>query len=136
MKTNSTLFALICLCFFSIAPGCKKTDKVNEDLISSARPSSPPEALAASTPIQIYGAWHAGNDACTWATVRTTIEFDSKNHWLIDRGDGQPSVNLVVLSFVNPLKLMNNTTDAGNLNGVPRGMTFLANKNMTTQEIN
>jgi hypothetical protein len=29
----------------------------------------------------------------------------------------------VILSFVNPLKLLNGTTDAGNLNGVPRGMT-------------
>jgi hypothetical protein len=75
------------------------------------------------TPIQVYGVWHAGNDACTWATVRTVTEFDSKNHWLIDRGNGQPSVNVVILSFVNPLKLMNSTTYAGNLNGVPRGMT-------------
>ncbi|HET9905097.1 MAG TPA: hypothetical protein VFQ23_00605 [Anaerolineales bacterium] len=75
------------------------------------------------TPIQIYGTWHCGNDACTWASVRTVSEFDSKNQWLIDRGDGQPSVNLVVLSFVNPLKLLNKTTDAGNLNGVPIGMT-------------
>jgi hypothetical protein len=45
------------------------------------------------------------------------------NHWLIDRGNGQPSVNLVILSFVHPLKLLNQTTDAGTLNGVPRGMT-------------
>jgi hypothetical protein len=80
-------------------------------------------AALASTPIQIYGSWHCGNDACTWASVRSVTEFDSKNHWLIDRGDGRPSVNLVVLSFVNPLKLLNQTTDAGNLNGVPRGMT-------------
>ena len=50
-------------------------------------------------------------------------EFDSKNHWLIDRGNGQPSVNLVILSFVNPLKLLNKTTDAATLNGIPRGMT-------------
>jgi hypothetical protein len=51
-------------------------------------------------------------------------EFDSKNHWLIDRGDGSglPSVNLVVLSFVQPMKLLNKTTDAQTLNGVPRGM--------------
>jgi hypothetical protein len=32
-------------------------------------------------------------------------------------------VNIVVLSFVHPLKLLNQTTDAGTLNGVPRGMT-------------
>jgi hypothetical protein len=32
-------------------------------------------------------------------------------------------VNLVNLSFVNPLKLMNLTTDSGDTNGVPNGMT-------------
>ena len=79
------------------------------------------------TPIQIFGAWHCSDDACTWAMVRPVNEFDSKNHWLIDRdGSGpstSPSVNLVILSFVHPLKLLNQTTDAGTLNGVPRGMT-------------
>ena len=67
--------------------------------------------------------WHCGNDCCTWGTARTVAEFDSKNHWLIDRGDETPSVNLVVLAFVHPLKLLDQTTDAGTLNGVPRGMT-------------
>jgi hypothetical protein len=80
-------------------------------------------AAAAGTPIQIYGAWHCSNDACTWAAVRDMANFDHNNHWIIDRGDGRPSVNLVILSFVNPLRLLNQTTDAGNLNGVPRGMT-------------
>ncbi len=77
----------------------------------------------AATPMQIFGAWHCSNDACIWGTVRTVAEFDSQNHWLVDRGNGQPSVNLVVLSFVNPLKLLNATTDSTTLNGVPRGMT-------------
>src|SRR5882672_2618923 len=80
-------------------------------------------ATSTATPIQIYGAWHCSNDACTWATVRNMTDFDTANHWLIDRGDGRPSVNLVILSFVNPLRLLNQTTDAGDLNGVPRGMT-------------
>ena len=79
----------------------------------------------AATPISVYGAWHCGNDACTWAAVRDMNDFDSKNRWLVDRADGtgQPSVNLVVLSFVQPLRLLNKTTDAGTLNGIPRGMT-------------
>ncbi len=86
------------------------------------------QAVAAgTTPVQVYGAWHCGDDFCTWGKVRSVLEFDSKNHWLIDRdGDGpdtRPSVNVVVLSFVNPLKLLNATTDATTLNGVPRGMT-------------
>jgi hypothetical protein len=77
---------------------------------------------AAATPIQIYGAWHCGNDACTWGSVRDMTDFDTKNHWMIDRGDGVPSVNLVILSFVNPLKLLNQTNDAQSVNGVPVGI--------------
>jgi hypothetical protein len=50
-------------------------------------------------------------------------EFDQKNRWLIDRGDGYPSVNLAVLSFVHPLKLLHKTNDVQTLNGVPIGMT-------------
>src|SRR5438477_8042845 len=81
-------------------------------------------APAHATPISVYGAWHCGNDACTWAGVRDMTDFDQKNRWLIDRGDGSglPSVNLVVLSFVQPLKLLNKTTDSGDTNGVPAGM--------------
>ncbi|MET7804727.1 hypothetical protein [Micromonospora chersina] len=80
-------------------------------------------APLAATPVQVYGAWHCGDDFCTWGTVRTVAQFDSQNHWLVDRGDGRPSVNLVVLSFVNPLDLLRQTTDATTLDGVPRGMT-------------
>ena len=61
-------------------------------------------APAVAGGMQVYGAWHCGNDACTWATVRDMADFDANNHWLIDRGDGRPSVNLVILSFVNPLQ--------------------------------
>jgi hypothetical protein len=52
------------------------------------------------------------------------VEFESQNRWLVDRGDGsgKPSVNIVILSFVHPLRLLNKTTDAITLNGVPRGM--------------
>ena len=80
-------------------------------------------AAAAATPVSVYGAWHCGNDFCTWASVRTVAEFDSKNHWLIDRGNGSPSVNLVVLSFVHPLRLLNKTNDAQTSQGIPVGMT-------------
>lgn len=76
-----------------------------------------------TTPISVYGAWHCGSDYCTWASERSLTEFDAKNRWLIDRGDGIPSVNLAVLSFVHPLRLLNKTTDTQTLNGVPRGMT-------------
>jgi hypothetical protein len=78
--------------------------------------------FAGATQIQIYGTWHCSNDACTWGTVRDMTDFDTKNHWIIDRGDGVPSVNLVVLSFVDPLKLMNLTNDSQTVNGIPIGM--------------
>ena len=89
-------------------------------------PESPPLSAAigsTATPLQIYGSWHCSNDFCTWGTERDLTEFDNMNHWLVDRGDGRPSVNLVVLSFVHPLRLLRKTTDAQTLNGVPRGMT-------------
>jgi hypothetical protein len=79
-------------------------------------------STSAATPIQIYGAWHCSDDSCTWGKVRTVAEFDAKNRWLVDRGDGtgRPSVNLVILSFVNPSQLLNATTVGG---GAPVGMT-------------
>jgi len=42
---------------------------------------------------------------------------------MIDRGDGKPTFTLVIFAFVDPLKLMKNTTDGGTVNGVPKGMT-------------
>jgi hypothetical protein len=85
--------------------------------------AGPCAAPARATPLQVYGVWHAGNDACTWGTVRGLAEFDQQNHWIVDRGDGNPSVNLVILSFVQPLKLLDLTNDATTLDGVPVGMT-------------
>ena len=79
--------------------------------------------LFGQTQIQVYSIWHCSTDACGWATVPDMTTFDTQNHWMIDRGDGIPSVNLVVLSFVNPVKLMNLTTDSTNTNGIPIGMT-------------
>jgi hypothetical protein len=92
-------------------------------LLGSAAVPARASAAAASTPPQVYGAWHCSNDACLWGSVRDMGDFDVNNHWLVDRGDGRPSVNVVVLSFVNPLRLLNRTTDAQTLDGVPRGMT-------------
>ncbi len=84
--------------------------------------SAKPKPVAAATNISVYGAWHCGSDFCSWASVRNMTDFNNRNRWLIDRGDGTPSVNLVVLSFVQPLKLLNKTTDAATSQGVPIGM--------------
>jgi hypothetical protein len=81
--------------------------------------------VSAATPLSVYGVWHCGNDYCTWGTVRSVAEFDAKNHWIVDRGDGTqvPSVNVVVLSFVNPLRLLSLKNDATTSQGIPIGMT-------------
>ena len=81
-----------------------------------------PKAVAVANNISVYGAWQCGSEFCSWSSVRNMTDFDNRNHWLIDRGDGSPSVNLVVLSFVEPLKLLNKTNDAGTTLGVPTGM--------------
>src|SRR5258706_2549366 len=75
------------------------------------------------TPVQVFGVWDCGNHYCDWSLVRDMTEFDHNNHWLIDRGDGsgKPSVNLVVLAFANPLKMLNKT-DTGLFNSIPVGM--------------
>src|SRR5918996_3460694 len=85
--------------------------------------SERPKAVAAATNISVYGAWHCGNEFCSWASVRNMTDFDNRNRWLVDRGDGRPSVNLVVLSFVHPLRLLNKTNDAATSQGIPAGMT-------------
>jgi hypothetical protein len=91
----------------------------------------------ATTPIQIYGAWHCSDDSCKWKAVRDISGFDSKNHWLIDRGDGSglPSVNLVVLSFVQPMKLLNQTSDSETANGIPIGMSSAIVNYFTTHNV-
>jgi hypothetical protein len=81
--------------------------------------------MAAQTPMQIYGVWHCYTDGCSWASVPNMTTFDTDNHWLIDRDMNDtylPSVNLVVLSFVQPVKLMDLTTDSTDENGIPIGM--------------
>jgi hypothetical protein len=93
---------------------------------------APPTVQPPVTPaaVQVYGAWHCSDDYCTWAAARDTSpggDFDTANHWLIDRdagpASGLPSVNVVVLSFVNPLTLLHGSSQADPLGGVPVGMT-------------
>lgn len=88
-----------------------------------------------ATQIEVYGTWHCSNDECTWGTVRNMTDFDTANHWIIDRGDGLASVNLVVLSFVNPLKLLQQTNDAQTVNGVPIGMNAAVVSYFTSHNI-
>lgn len=81
----------------------------------------PPPPPRDATPIAIFGVWHAGNHYADWALVRAMGEFDQANHWIIDRGDGVPSVNLVVLSFLHPIEVL---AMQDPVDGVPPGMTM------------
>ncbi len=85
---------------------------------------------ANATPLTIVGTYHCSNDGCGWNTVRNMTDFDTQNHWLIDRGDGsgQPSVNLVVLSFANPTTVLNN-------NAFPVAMTSAIVQYFTSHNI-
>jgi hypothetical protein len=78
--------------------------------------------------ISIYGVWHCGNSFCDWSQVRDTSgEFHLANSWIIDRNAdgiyGDPSVNLVVLSFLKPMELLNETDNGAFTVGIPTGMT-------------
>ena len=86
-------------------------------------------------PISIYGVWHCGNSFCDWSQVRDTSmdstnpgEFHVANSWIIDRNAdgiyGDPSVNLVVLSFLKPMELLNGTSNGAFTDGIPTGMTL------------
>jgi hypothetical protein len=84
-------------------------------------PPPPPPPPAGLVPLQIFGVWHAGNHYADWALPREYGEFDYANHWIIDQGDGTPSVNLVVLSFLQPMQVLNMEPDDPTT-GVPVGM--------------
>jgi hypothetical protein len=85
-------------------------------------PGDPPPQPVDPEPLQIFGIWHAGNHYADWSVTQTMAEFDDANHWIIDRGDGKASVNLVVLSFLDPRDVLNMDPDDPTT-GVPDGMT-------------
>jgi hypothetical protein len=124
MKRRAIGLFVVCAGFVgAIVVGCGGEATSNAPSGSVESVSSVQSAASAGTPIQVYGTWSCGSDYCTWGSVRDMTDFDAKNHWLIDRGDGVPSVNLVVLSFVDPVKLLNLTTDSSYTQGIPNGMT-------------
>ena len=95
--------------------------------VASGKGRTPAPPLADTpTPMQVFGVWHCGNHYCDWNEDINLVDFDRANRWLVERGigsvPGAPAVNLVVLSFVNPLKMLRQT-DGGLEGMVPRGMT-------------
>ena len=107
-----------------VVPGTHKPTWRDLGRCDSGEPPPPPPPPSAPANMQVFGLWHAGNHYADWAIPREIGEFDDANGWIIDRGDGRPSVNLVVLSFVHPMRLLNKTSDYSTVvNGVPIGMT-------------
>lgn len=99
-----------------VAPGTHKPSWADLGACESGSGEPPIDPPTEPTPIQIFGVWHCGNTFCDWRAVRDTrlgSAFDHANRWIIDRGDGSdlPSVNLVILSFLEPMKLLNETSD-------------------------
>jgi hypothetical protein len=65
----------------------------------------------------VYSIWHCGSD-CAW-----TRQPDlSSSAWILDRGDGKPTADIVIFSFMDPLALLNAQNSGGYTNGVPSGM--------------
>ena len=106
-----------------IEPGTHKPTWANLGTCGPDNPPPPPPSTD-KTPIQFYGVWHGGNHYADWSLPRDMEDFDEANHWIIDRGDGTelPSVNLVVLSFLQPMDVLEMDPDDPTT-GVPVGMT-------------
>ena len=77
----------------------------NPGTTEARRPTPTPAPTTPPAPAQvsIYGAWHCSQRLLHLGPRRgPSTEFDARTTGSIDRGDGRPSVNLVVLSFVQP----------------------------------
>ena len=93
-----------------VEPGTHKPTWRDLGACSGETPDpDPPPPSDEATPIQIFGVWHAGNHYADWAFPRSYVEFHEANRWIIDGANGEPSVNLVVLSFLHPMEILNMT---------------------------
>jgi hypothetical protein len=107
-----------------VAPGTHKptwADKgaCEEPVDPPVDPPDPP----AGNPMQVFGVWHAGDHYADWSQPIDIAQFDKDNGWLVRGAGGSPSVNLVVLSFLQPMDVLLRTTDEHPEYGVPEGMT-------------
>jgi len=62
---------------------------------------------------KIYSLWYCGDDACLWASEPKL----NSTAWILNRGDGKPTANIVIFSFINPYSLMQS------VDGIPKGFT-------------
>ncbi|GAM20156.1 hypothetical protein SAMD00019534_033310 [Acytostelium subglobosum LB1] len=63
---------------------------------------------------KVYALWHCGADGCMWNEAVDNSYFD----WIVNRGDGQPTANLIIFSFLNPVNVLSSGVQA-----VPAGLT-------------
>lgn len=105
-----------------VAPGTHKPTWADNGVCED-QPVDPPEDPPERNPIQIFGVWHAGDHYADWSQKIDMVQFDIDNNWLISGADDYPSVNVVVLSFLQPMDVLNLTTDINPEYGVPVGMT-------------
>jgi len=87
-----------------------------------------------AAPSKLFGLWYCGDDYCDWAAEPNL----NNAQWIVNRGDGKPTANVVILAFVDPLALLQQTTNSITLNGIPRGMTknvvnFFSSKGVSVQ---
>jgi len=107
-----------------VVPGTHKPTWQDLGACASEPPPPPPPPPDPSDrePLQIFGVWHAGNHYADWAFPRQPGEFDEANRWIIAGNYGKPSVNLVVLSFLQPMQVLEMDPEDPTT-GVPIGMT-------------
>lgn len=104
-----------------VVPGTHNPTWADQGACAPEPPPPPPPPPGEREPLQIFGVWHAGDHYADWALKREYDEFDHANRWLIDRGNGLPSVNLVVLSFLHPMQVLAMVSGSP-ATGVPFGM--------------
>lgn len=105
-----------------VAPGTHKPTWADNGACEDP-PVEPPVDPPETNPMQIFGVWHAGDHYADWSEAIDMVQFDLDNGWLVRGADGNPSVNVVVLSFLQPMDVLNFTTVENPENGVPIGMT-------------
>jgi hypothetical protein len=109
-----------------VAPGTHQPSWQDLGACATEPPDPPdppdPPGGGGPTPIQIFGVWHAGDHYADWAYVRDMGEFDAANSWIIKGNSGGPAVNLVVLSFLQPMQVLAMEYEKP-WTGVPAGMT-------------
>ena len=106
-----------------VAPGTHKPTWADNGACEDVDPPVDPPDPPAGNPIQIFGVWHAGDHYADWSQAIDMVQFEKDNDWLVGGADGNPSVNLVVLSFLQPMDVLLLDTDDSPEYAVPEGMT-------------